>query len=57
LCLKQLFSNPVMAITAPMYNKQLAGEISIDGLGWVWQCNVFGHYALVGCLCLFSPAV
>lgn len=37
------------AVTAPSFKLQAVGEMSDDGLGWVWQCNVFGHYALVGC--------
>ncbi|KAF9464278.1 hypothetical protein BDZ94DRAFT_1162332 [Collybia nuda] len=45
-CLKQLFTEPIVAITAPTFYLQHQGEISADGLGWVWQCNVFGHYTL-----------
>jgi len=37
----------VNATTAPRYMLQNVGEESGDGLGWVWQCNVFGHYVLV----------
>jgi len=37
----------VSATTAPKYMLQNVGEESGDGLGWVWQCNVFGHYVLV----------
>lgn len=46
--LKQLAKEPINAVTAPLYYRQHQGEISADGLGWVWQCNVFGHYCLVG---------
>lgn len=35
------------AVTAPGYKIQATGEMSGDGLGWVWQCNIFGHYVLV----------
>ncbi|KAF8607478.1 NAD(P)-binding protein [Ceratobasidium sp. AG-I] len=38
------------AITAPGFKLQAIGEMSDDGLGWVWQCNVFGHYTLVRAL-------
>ncbi|KAI0253127.1 hypothetical protein BJV78DRAFT_1123519 [Lactifluus subvellereus] len=33
-------------VTAPDYNIQRRAMMSDDGLGWVWQCNVFGHYIL-----------
>ncbi|KAG5645271.1 hypothetical protein DXG03_006573 [Asterophora parasitica] len=45
-CFKQLLKEPMTAVTAPAYYGQHSGEISIDGLGWVWQCNLFGHYVL-----------
>ena len=46
-CLTQLAREPVQAVTAPEYYRQYVGEKSVDGFGWVWQCNVFGHYCLV----------
>ncbi|KAH9059315.1 NAD(P)-binding protein [Lactarius vividus] len=33
-------------VTHPRYNIQRTGIMSDDGLGWVWQCNVFGHYVI-----------
>ncbi|KAF8075838.1 hypothetical protein FPV67DRAFT_1469452 [Lyophyllum atratum] len=45
-CFKQLFKEPMNAVTAPAFYFQHQGELSVDGLGWVWQCNLFGHYAL-----------
>ncbi|KAH9955571.1 hypothetical protein BC827DRAFT_1236492 [Russula dissimulans] len=33
-------------VTNPSYNIQHTGLMSDDGLGWAWQCNVFGHYIL-----------
>jgi 3-keto steroid reductase len=42
----ELVRNPVRAVTAPNYKIEVKGEISADGLGWVWQCNVFGHYVM-----------
>lgn len=46
-CFKQLLTNPIAAFTAPTYYLQHTGEITADNLGWVWQSNVFGHFALV----------
>jgi 3-keto steroid reductase len=43
----QLSTDFVTAVTAPRYYIQNTGDVSRDGLGWVWQCNVFGHYVLV----------
>jgi 3-keto steroid reductase len=39
--------NPFKVVTEPTYNVQHVGLMSDDGLGWAWQCNVFGHYILV----------
>ncbi|KAH9024502.1 NAD(P)-binding protein [Lactarius pseudohatsudake] len=33
-------------VTHPRYNIQRTGIMSDDGLGWAWQCNVFGHYVI-----------
>jgi 3-keto steroid reductase len=44
---KQLLTDLVVAVSTPRYNVSNIGERSIDGLGWVWQCNIFGHYALI----------
>src|SRR5216684_1186610 len=38
----------------PSYVVQRKGIMSDDGLGWTWQCNVFGHYILVRALSYFS---
>ncbi|KAI0035642.1 hypothetical protein K488DRAFT_18021, partial [Vararia minispora EC-137] len=46
LLLKQSLASPLDALTYPKYNVQETGKMSNDGLGWVWQCNVFGHYIL-----------
>ncbi|GLB33244.1 putative 3-keto sterol reductase [Lyophyllum shimeji] len=45
-CFKQMLRDPMAAVTGPQFYLQHEGEISIDGLGWVWQCNLFGHYVL-----------
>lgn len=34
-------------VTNPSYSVQRRAVMSDDGLGWTWQCNVFGHYILV----------
>jgi 3-keto steroid reductase len=45
----------IAAVSTPTYKIQQYGEISVDGLGLVWQSNVFGHFALVHfCTSLFS---
>ncbi|VDC06253.1 unnamed protein product [Peniophora sp. CBMAI 1063] len=43
---KQILTDILGALTYPRYNIQHHGQLSDDGLGWVWQCNVFGHYIL-----------
>ncbi|KAF8583988.1 hypothetical protein K439DRAFT_1389992 [Ramaria rubella] len=43
---KQLISHPMDFLTTPRYVIQPIGIESSDGLGLVWQCNVFGHYVL-----------
>ncbi|KAG8218311.1 hypothetical protein J3R82DRAFT_3925 [Butyriboletus roseoflavus] len=46
LAFHQLLTDWIAAVTAPRYFLQRVGDVSQDGLGWVWQCNVFGHYIL-----------
>ncbi|KAL1721278.1 hypothetical protein EV715DRAFT_271244 [Schizophyllum commune] len=44
---KQLFTRGLLdLVTHPDFNVENVGETSADGLGWVWQFNVFGHYVL-----------
>ncbi|KAG8762570.1 UDP-glucuronic acid decarboxylase 1 [Ceratobasidium sp. 423] len=38
------------AVTAPGFKIQGTGKMSEDGLGWVWQCNIFGHFVLARAL-------
>ncbi|KAJ7179606.1 3-keto sterol reductase [Mycena filopes] len=45
-CLKQVARNLLSAITRPEFYVQSVGEVSVDGLGWIWQSNLFGHYVL-----------
>lgn len=45
----EVFCEPMKALTDPEFKKQHTGWRSDkDKLGWVWQCNVFGHWCLVG---------
>ncbi|KAJ3544581.1 hypothetical protein NMY22_g2736 [Coprinellus aureogranulatus] len=46
IAIRQILSSPMQAVTAPLFYSQHVGELSVDGLGWVWQCNVFGHFAM-----------
>lgn len=36
----------VYSVTAPKFYLQNQGDMSLDGLGWVWQSNVFSHFVL-----------
>ncbi|KAL9709060.1 3-keto-steroid reductase [Leucoagaricus gongylophorus] len=42
----QLATEPIAALTTPKFYRENQGELSVDGLGWVWQCNVFAHYCI-----------
>lgn len=42
-----MITEPIVAFSSARYSVQNVGERSRDGLGWVWQCNVFSHYVLV----------
>ncbi|KAI0944207.1 hypothetical protein AcW1_001966 [Taiwanofungus camphoratus] len=44
---RQCLESPLLAVRHPAFNVQTNGAISKDNLGFVWQCNVFGHYVLV----------
>ena len=44
-------------LTNPQYNVQRRAVMSDDGLGWTWQCNVFGHYILVCFFRIFHTVV
>ncbi|KAL5527086.1 hypothetical protein ACEPAG_5877 [Sanghuangporus baumii] len=46
LAIKQLLTDFIGAVVSPLFKIQRIGEMSEDGLGWVWQCNVFGHFVL-----------
>ncbi|CDO96274.1 unnamed protein product [Kluyveromyces dobzhanskii CBS 2104] len=44
---KEVFSNPLEAVTNPTYKIQRVGVKSKDGMGLVFQANVFGPYYLI----------
>lgn len=47
--IRQLFLESFVAgVTNPKYKLQRVGDLSEDGLGYIWQSNLFGHYLLVG---------
>ena len=46
--------NVLGLVTNPQYNVQRREVVSDDGLGWTWQCNVFGHYILVCTFRIFT---
>ncbi|KAI0052591.1 hypothetical protein FA95DRAFT_1553254 [Auriscalpium vulgare] len=50
LLFRQIVSDLLGALTNPRFNLQKPGILSEDGFGWVWQCNVFGHFILVRAL-------
>ncbi|KAI0776581.1 hypothetical protein BD413DRAFT_644898 [Trametes elegans] len=41
-----LLTHPIHAVEHPRRNIQNNGVYTKDGLGYTWQCNVFGHYVL-----------
>jgi len=50
--------SPSKVVTHLGFYSQRIGMMSDDGLGWVWQCNVFGHCILVRPICvLFMSAL
>lgn len=51
--LRQLIWTPIIGVTVTEFKLQRSGVIGHDGLGLVWQSNVFSHYVLVS---FFSSA-
>ncbi|KAE9399108.1 hypothetical protein BT96DRAFT_707381 [Gymnopus androsaceus JB14] len=45
-CIRQILTSPMASLTTPKFYSQSWGELSQDGYGFTWQCNVFGHYTL-----------
>lgn len=44
---KQVLSDPLEAVTNPTYRMQRIGVVSKDGMGLVFQANLFGPYYLI----------
>jgi len=44
--LYQIACQPIIGVTVTEFKIQRAGVVGPDGLGLVWQSNVFSHYAL-----------
>ncbi|KAL7417321.1 hypothetical protein BDY24DRAFT_166273 [Mrakia frigida] len=55
----EFFTNPVKCLTDPDFKLQETGwKSEKDGMGWVWQCGVFGHWCIANSflpLLLASP--
>jgi hypothetical protein len=43
----QICTDFMQAVTSPSYFFHTVGDLSVDGLGLIWQCNLFGHFCLV----------
>ena len=43
----QLFTDPIMLHTVPQYLIERVGTETEDGIGSIFQANVFGHYYIV----------
>jgi len=42
----QSIFDPIGATSHPIYLLQSSGTLSDDGIGKVWQCNIFSHYLI-----------
>ncbi len=49
LLLKQMLTDPFNIASQPSYNLHVTGERSVDGLGWMFQANLFSHYVMARC--------
>ena len=43
----RMILHPIVTLTVVTYIIQRIGEMSDDGFGYIWQCNVFGPYLFV----------
>lgn len=43
----QILTDPILFCTVPNYLTERIGSISEDGIGYIFQANVFGHYYIV----------
>ncbi|KAG8944966.1 hypothetical protein FRC04_001318 [Tulasnella sp. 424] len=46
IVVKQLVTDFHGLVSAPQFKVQHVGETSEEGFGYVWMCNVFGHYIM-----------
>ncbi|KAF9035039.1 NAD(P)-binding protein [Hymenopellis radicata] len=46
LLLKQMLTDPFSIVSQPAFNLHVTGERSVDGLGWMFQANLFSHYVM-----------
>ncbi|KAF9041935.1 3-keto sterol reductase [Hymenopellis radicata] len=46
LLLKQMLTDPFSIVSRPAFNLHVTGERSVDGLGWMFQANLFSHYVM-----------
>ncbi|CDZ96536.1 C-3 keto reductase [Phaffia rhodozyma] len=47
----ECLTDPIKGMTDPEFKKQYQGwKSEKDGLGWVWQCNVFSHWCITKAL-------
>jgi 3-keto steroid reductase len=44
---EQLVTDPILLFTVPRYLTERVGSMTDDGIGLVFQANVFGHYYMV----------
>jgi 3-keto steroid reductase len=44
---EQLVVDPILLFTVPRYLTERVGSMTDDGIGLVFQANVFGHYYMV----------
>lgn len=49
IVVRQLLTDFHGLVSAPEFKLQHVGETSDEGFGYVWMCNVFGHYIMVSC--------
>ena len=44
---RQILTDPILFCTVPNYLIERVGSMSEDGIGYIFQANVFGHYYIV----------
>ena len=53
--IRQILVQPVIGVTVTEFKLQRSGVVGPDGLGLVWQSNVFSHYVLVSFSMMSAP--